>query len=390
MALRPTARALMFKVNSSNPSSEPSGPGPDAVEVQFNPTSLSYSVQNTLEKKGKDAKAKQFVAQSTAKLEFDLVFDSTHDGSDVRTETRKVKEFLNPGDKSKNKDQAPPLVGFKWGTFKFKGVMESFKETLDFFSSDGVPLRSSLKLALAAQDVKDIFGNDSTDTRPLPRTNPDVELAPMPAGGAADVMKQGGGGADAARALGAANGLESLRSSAGAGAFLAVGGGGVQLKAAAGFAPSAGAGIGLGGGIGGGLGAGAGIGMSAGAGVGTGAGAGVGLTAGAGLSGGISGGVSGGMGASAGFSAGFGATAGGSASAGVSASLGAFGGLKASSSVSATSSTRALASLNLAPTAQRVDLPAASAEFALGGKAVTTTSSGLRTDVGVSARIRFD
>src|SRR5262245_42055481 len=117
MALTPNAKATLFEVT---------GPGEsdvaDEMSVQFNPASLSYSVQNTLEKKGKDAKAKQFVAQSTAKLEFDLIFDSTHDGRDVRAETNKIKQFLNPGDKSKNKDQAPPVVGFRWGTFKFKGV----------------------------------------------------------------------------------------------------------------------------------------------------------------------------------------------------------------------------------------------------------------------------
>jgi hypothetical protein len=363
MALRPTARALMFKVSSSNPSAEPSGPGPNAVEVQFNPTSLSYSVQNTLEKKGKDAKAKQFVAQSTAKLEFDLIFDSTHDGKDVRKETNKIKQFLNPGDKNTNKDQAPPVVGFKWGTFKFKGVLESFKETLDFFSSDGVPLRSTLKLALAAQDAKDIFTDETFDTSAKGMADPNTQLAPLPPEGASGLANKGGGGPGAARALGAANGLENLRSAAAGGGMVAVGGG-VQLKAAAGFAPSGGAGIGLGGGIGGGISGGAGI----------------------GIGGGITAGVSGGAGFSAGISGGF--SAGGSASAGVSASMGAFGGLKASASVSI--GTPALPSLNLPTATARVELPAASSDFALGGKAVTTTSSGLRTDVGVSARIRFD
>lgn len=365
MALRPTARALMFKVTSSNTSAEPSGPGPDAVEVQFNPTSLSYSVQNTLEKKGKDAKAKQFVAQSTAKLEFDLVFDATHNGADVRKETNKVKQFLNPGDKRKNKDQAPPVVGFKWGTFKFKGVMESFKETLDFFSSDGVPLRSTLKLSLSAQDAKDVFTEETFDTAAQVMADPNTQLAPLPPGGASDLASSGGGGAGAARALGAANGLESLRGGAAVGSMVAVGGGsGVQLKAAVSFAPSASAGIG--GGIGGGI--------------GIGGGAGIGLSASAGISRGIRGGISGSF------------SAGGSASAGVSASLGAFGGLKASATASAISGRNgaALASLNLQNSTPRVDLPAASAEFAIGGKAITTTSSSLRTDVGVSARIRFD
>jgi contractile injection system tube protein len=346
MPLTPTARALMFKVSSSNPSAEPPAVGsPNSIVVQFNPTTLSYSVQNTLEKKGKDAKAKQFVAQSTAKLEFDLIFDSTHDGKDVRAETNKVKQFLNPGDKSSNKDQAPPVVGFRWGTFKFKGVMESFKEMLDFFSTDGVPLRSTIKLSLAAQEAKDIFTDEAFDGVAAGMADAaNAQLAPMPPGGPSELASQGGD-PSAGRAVAAANGMESMRNP---GAMTAAIGGGVQLKAAAGFAPSGGAGIGLGGGIGGGISAGSGAGI------------------------GIAGGIS----------------AGGSASAGVSASMGAFAGLKASAS--ATVAPRGLPSLNVPALSARVQAVPATAEFALGGKAVSTTSSGLRTDVGISARIRFD
>lgn len=372
MPLTPTARALMFKVTSDNTAAEPPATGsPDSIVVQFNPTTLSYSLQNTLEKKGKDAKAKQFVAQSTAKLEFDLIFDSTHDGKDVRVETNKIKQFLNPGDKNTNKDQAPPVVGFRWGTFKFKGVMESFKETLDFFSTDGVPLRSTIKLSLAAQDAKDIFTDETFDGVAAGMADAaNAQLAPLPPGGPSELASQGGNPA-AGRAVAAANGMESMRNP---GAAVAAVGGGVQLKAPSGFAPSggAGAGIGLGGGI------------SAGAGVGGGISAGGGIGAGIGMGGGIS--ASAGAGAGIGIAGGI--SAGGSASAGVSASMGAFAGLKASAS--ATAGAKGLPSLNVPALSAKVTAVPATAEFALGGKAVSTTSSGLRTDVGISARIRFD
>jgi Contractile injection system tube protein len=167
-------KAKLFKVDQANPGNEPGATSADAVLVQFNPTSLSYSVQNTLEKKGRDANAKQFVAQTTAKLEFDLVFDSTHDGGDVRGETDRIKQFLNPGDKSTNKDQAPALVGFRWGTYLFKGILESFKENLDFFSAEGVPLRSTLKIGLSSQDPKDVFAQ-------LPAGHPDAAASAAPA-----------------------------------------------------------------------------------------------------------------------------------------------------------------------------------------------------------------
>jgi hypothetical protein len=325
-------KAKLYKVDQANPSQEPNAGSADAVLVQFNPTSLSYSVQNTLEKKGRDANAKQFVAQTTAKLEFDLSFDSTHDGGDVRTETDRIKQFLNPGDKKSNKDQAPPLVGFRWGTFVFKGIVESFKENLEFFSSEGVPLRSTLKIGLASQDPKDVFAA-------LPPGHPDasaaagadVSLAAMSSRGTSGMAAQGGNPA-AGRSLAAANGFESMRNPGAA--LAAIAGGGIELKAAASFSTGAGVSLsaGLGGSASGGLGVGIGIGASAGA-----------------------------------------------------SSLQAFAGLGSSKTpVSVRIDVSAL-QLGARPTSASVG-----SEFALGGKAVSPSSSGMKADLGSNARIKFD
>src|SRR5262245_54300389 len=148
-------KARLFRMRSSDISQRPADGSPDLVVVQFNPNSLSYSAQNTLEKKGRDAAATQFVAQTTAKLEFDLIFDSTHDGADVRKETDKIKRFLDPGTSAK--EPAPPMVGFAWGSFTFKGFLESFRETIDFFSAEGVPLRSTVKVSLSSLSSRDAF-----------------------------------------------------------------------------------------------------------------------------------------------------------------------------------------------------------------------------------------
>lgn len=359
MPLTPTAKALLYKDTGQGEAQ-----AAHKVVVQFNPTTLSYSVQNTLEKKGKDAKAQQFVAQSTAKLEFELVFDATHDGRDVRAETSRVKDFLNPGDKSTNKDQAPPVVAFRWGTFKFRGVMESFNETLDFFSVDGVPLRSTIKVSLAAQDPKDVFTDESFEAvAPSVLAAANTRIAQVPSGGVTQMASQGGD-PRAARALAAQNGLESMR--APAGGFAAVAGGGVELKAAAAFSSgsTAGAGFGIGGGAGIGVGAGLGGGVGAGAGVSTGAAAG--SSAGAAVR----------LGASAGPSAG---------SRGVAASQGAFAGL--STRVPAVPKT---AVLDVSAFDATVGTPPVASEFALGGQAVTPGSGGLRADVGAGVRIKFD
>lgn len=335
------AKALLYKCSGSQ---EPNEDDPAALKVQFNPVSLSYSVQNTLEKKGKDAKAKQFVAQTTAKLEFDLVFDATHDGVDVRAQTDKVKKLLDPGSKEQNKDQAPPLVGLRWGTFRFRGIVESFKETLDFFSHDGVPLRSTVKLSLSAQDPKDVFTDEAFDTAAAgSMAGNDVQLASVPPGGLQQ-MAQNAGNRKAARGLGAANGIENLRDP---GSAVAAVSGGIELKAAAAFS----------------------VGASAGASAGFSAGAGLG----AGIGGGASLGIGGGVGLSIGTSAG---------AVGVPAAQGAFAGLRVKTA-------RAGAALDVsrltaAPT------PAAGSRFELGGRLVAGSSSAQATDVGVNTRIKFD
>lgn len=327
-------KAKLYKVDPACPDDEPAADSPQAVLVQFNPTSLSYSVQNTLEKKGRDANAKQHVAQTTAKLEFDLTFDNTHDGADVRRETDRIKQFLNPGDKSSNPDQAPPLVGFSWGTFRFKGIVESFKETLDFFAAEGVPLRSALKIALAAQDPKDVFAEVGAGQGQL--GNAATRLAPVPPRGIGELAARGGNPA-AGRALAAANGLESLRSGGG----LAAVAGGVQLKAGIGFAAgaSAGGGLATGGGVGAGLGVGVGVGIGAGLGAG----------------------------------------------AGASVTLAPFAGLAAPPSASTGLRLDAARAQGAAPAGAG---PLAGAGVALGGRA--TGGSGLKAEVGAGARIRFD
>jgi hypothetical protein len=393
MALVPRARAYLFAVTPQTSSNDWTTAPASAVSVQFNPTTLQYALQNTLEKRSRDANAAQFVSQSSAKLELDLPFDSTHDGSDVRVSTRKLRDFLKP---QANQNDAPPVVGFVWGTFRFKGVAESFRETLDFFSSEGVPLRSTIKLTLAAQNTRDIFTNEDISRR-AEGMAAEVELTPVPDGGVS-------------RSDAAANGFESMRNPGSS--VAAVPSGQVQLKAAAGFAAGAGlgagaglsaaagiggsaglglsgsAGLGLSGSAGLGLSGSAGLGLSGGAGIGIGGGAGFDISGGAGTASGFGSGggvgfsASAGAGFSGGASAGFGATAGASASAGVSSSLGAFNGLRSASSVTRQSSL-------LVATGASASLPATSGQFALGGAAISSTSSGLRADVGISARIRF-
>ena len=202
----------------------------ERVPVHFNPASLQFSISNTLKNAGQGDAKKQHVSQTTGKLTMDLVFDTTHSGEDVRVYTSKIARFMEP------RERIPPVVEFEWGMYSFQGMVEGFKETIDFFSADAVPLRASVNLTLVQQDqVFDPDFNPATDTGGSLDTSPVV----APGGSASDAAGRAGD-PRAARAIAAANGQESLRFGSGDGLLV---GGGVELGAAASFSAGAGAGV---------------------------------------------------------------------------------------------------------------------------------------------------
>lgn len=129
------------------------------VEVQFNPESLKVVYSNTVE--GGDnpgSAAMQYVSKASTKLDVDLWFDASYDRDtrDVRSFTDEVQYFIRPKEEpqSDGKKFLVPAVRFQWGSFLFDGVMTSMNETLDFFSSDGRPLRAKVAIGISNQDIK--------------------------------------------------------------------------------------------------------------------------------------------------------------------------------------------------------------------------------------------
>lgn len=305
-------------------------------DAHFNPVSLQYSVTNTMKEEGSGKTKKQYVTQGTGKLTMDLIFDNTADGQDVRLATAKLAALMQPDPKSAGQSkQVPSVVLFEWGVYKFQGMMESYKETLDFFAPGGVPLRASVNITLVEQDK--IFSTGSADTGGS--VSPDAVDVPTGSGSNPSSVAAAGGDPGAARAVAALNGQASLRFSAGAALTVS---GSVTLGPPAAFAS-----------------AGAGIGISAGAGFG------IGVSAGAGIS--------------------AGATFGASASAGVTADQGAFAGLR----VSAGPSTVALDTGRFLQVSESVAVStSAGSTFSAGGRAISSGTAGLSADVGASADLR--
>ena len=227
--------------------------------MHFNPASLQYTVSNTLKDQGSGAKKKQYVSQTTAKLTMDLVFDTTDTGDDVRETTDKMAKLLKPHGPSGK--QVPPLVEFGWGVYRFTGMVEQYKETLDFFAASGVPLRSERQPhAVAARTSSSRATRTSRATvDERPDAGAGVRCRPPPVRPADPPVSRTRSAIRAPRARSprptAPRACASPR-----GAELAVGvGAGVSLSGAAAFSAGASAGFGLG------ISGGAGIGISGGA-----------------------------------------------------------------------------------------------------------------------------
>ncbi len=326
------------------------------IEVHFNPATLDYTVSNTLENQGEGDQSRQYVTSSSAKLTMSLLFDTTHSGDDVRGITGRISKLMQPVDENGERN-VPAVVKFEWGVYTFQGLVESFKETIDFFSPDGVPLRSTVALGMASQDV--VFA-PSDDAASQPN-----EPVALPGGQSATQLGTQAGNPGAGRAIAAANNQASMRFSSGPVAISAS----VELNAAASFSAGVGLGAGLSAGIGGG--ASAGFGISAGA------------------SGGLSAGISGGAGISAG--AGIGASIGGQASAGVSASAGAFNGLSVAAAKPAKFK---LNTSQLLPAPSNIQSHQTSNDSAFQVGGMVSGSGGLKAKVGANAssgaKIKFE
>ncbi|MBT9458556.1 MAG: hypothetical protein IV097_18185 [Burkholderiaceae bacterium] len=215
--------------------------GSETITVQFNPVSLQVEITNSASPQGGSGATTQVATQSSAKMNLELLFDTSSSGEDVRNKTRPLRATVRAPDPSSGggggaSSEAgaafvPPHIVFQWGTFMFAGIADSYRETLDFFSADGVPLRAQVVLALKEQP------NEFTALeRPNPRGAASANAFQVPSelqglSGAAGVASLGGD-LRAARAIAGANGELSLRF--GGGKTLSVEAG-IQLREPVGF-----------------------------------------------------------------------------------------------------------------------------------------------------------
>jgi hypothetical protein len=145
------------------------------VKVQFNPETLKVSFKNTVVAPagGGDQNGTpslQYVGSGSTSLTLQLWFDLTvpqsdtaNQVSDVRKYTEKVAYFITPAQKQENNATIyiPPAVRFLWGSFQFDGIMTSLEESLEFFSSEGIPLRASITVTISQQKIQQVAFHDT-------------------------------------------------------------------------------------------------------------------------------------------------------------------------------------------------------------------------------------
>jgi hypothetical protein len=401
----PLAKAILVRLTEikgsgkdPTPTFQPEKNG--AFEVQFNPTSLRITRQNNIDHGATTTKSvkRQNPSVQPATLTFDLEFDSAEDAEpppagsqasgtptssgphavDVRTKTLIIRQFAEPSNDKPT--SPPPPVRFIWGTFVFTGLVTQITEDLDYFSSDGRPLRAKVSVTIteknpeweakltgaAARGQPAATRNGSGEGSgpgSAPATNPDTAALAQAGESLQQLLSRLN--ADPATWRAAMAGLSSpLGLAAGAQVQLAAG-----VSASAGLGASAGFALGANASASATLGAALGISAAAGASISAGAGlnAGAGFSAGAGAS------------ASADFTAGGGVAVNAAAAAGFSLAEG--GGVAASYAVVAGAA--ATASAAAARTAFSVPDVAAKvdASVQLGTASVGSLAASARVDL---------
>jgi hypothetical protein len=162
----PLAKAKLIPFGDAPNASQPNEA--QAIPFDFNPETLTFKVSTgeARDPARRGRQQTQNVGASQATLSFECQFDSTRprasDGAgsengaveqrDVRRRTRAIADLLQattPG-----RQPTPRRVRFLWGSFSFDGVVSQHQETFDYFSAEGVPLRSKVSLTLTEKDFR--------------------------------------------------------------------------------------------------------------------------------------------------------------------------------------------------------------------------------------------
>ncbi|MDF2867648.1 MAG: hypothetical protein K0S11_1118 [Gammaproteobacteria bacterium] len=110
------------------------------IPVMYNPTELSDSRSMVFSGEGANI---QFHRTQQDNLTVSLIFDTYEKGSDVRNETRKIAQLVEPTQGNGDR-KSPPVCLFSWSTIWFKGILIKLEQKFTLFLSSGIPVRAQL------------------------------------------------------------------------------------------------------------------------------------------------------------------------------------------------------------------------------------------------------
>jgi hypothetical protein len=188
--------------------------GGQRVPCLFNPAELALSRNNGWaadSMPGKGVPTLRYTGASSGRLQLDLFFDTTNDGTPVTKHTGRIVQLMDvdpslPGSDERSNNVRPPWVIFHWGDLhSFKAVVTDLELTFLYFSSTGVPLRARMSLTLRQYEQSMAFGpQNPTSGTPHPhrvhRVQPGETLDRISARHYGDATRW--------RALAVANGIE--------------------------------------------------------------------------------------------------------------------------------------------------------------------------------------
>lgn len=206
--------------------------GGKSVTVQFNPDTLKLAFANQIQNNSSSNTAgsaagsggggdqaggtqgRQFIGAGTTKLQVQLWFDAGQAGvDDVRKLSQEVIYFIK-GKKAQSDPSKflPPGVRFSWGSFNFKGLIDSIEETIDYFSPEGKPLRSTLSMTMSQQTILiSDFGNSPGALPGLPGAPGITPMTPAAAGSTLQGLAASARAGVSWQAIAAANGIDNPR-----------------------------------------------------------------------------------------------------------------------------------------------------------------------------------
>ena len=162
-----TKKAKLVEMNAAGDEKLSGG---KTIEVQFNPETLRLTYASQIRPPANfnpggtlnpaDAKtdvvgssSHQQTGPGSTRLTVQLWFDVTsvlpqgkESTKDVRELTEDIAYFVKP---SSVQSQSARVVQFEWGTLIFTGIMDSLDESLELFSTEGVPLRATLNMGIS-------------------------------------------------------------------------------------------------------------------------------------------------------------------------------------------------------------------------------------------------